>query len=197
MPVEQIQLWIAHYGYGAIVLLLMFGILGLPIPDETLLTLVGYLVSTGTLHPVLSFVSAFVGTTCGITLSYGIGRFGGIRLLRRYGKRIGGTPERIERVRQWFHRRGRWALTLGYFVPGVRHVIAIVAGSSGVGLRHFMVSAYSGAAVWTLFFLSAGYFLGRSWERFPGVMHVVAFSVVVGGLLSYGVYWFVRSRRSN
>jgi membrane protein DedA with SNARE-associated domain len=29
--------WISQYGYGAIFLLLMLGVVGLPVPDETLL----------------------------------------------------------------------------------------------------------------------------------------------------------------
>jgi membrane protein DedA with SNARE-associated domain len=36
--------WIAQYGYVALLGLLMLGIVGLPIPDETLLTFAGYLV---------------------------------------------------------------------------------------------------------------------------------------------------------
>lgn len=35
--------WITHYGYVAIFVLLMLGIVGLPVPDEALLTFVGYL----------------------------------------------------------------------------------------------------------------------------------------------------------
>lgn len=41
---------ISHYSYAAIFSLLMLGIFGLPIPDETLLTFSGYLVSKGDLH---------------------------------------------------------------------------------------------------------------------------------------------------
>ena len=45
----QFFVWIAQYGYLAIFCLLMFGIVGLPVPDETLLTFTGYLVYKGTL----------------------------------------------------------------------------------------------------------------------------------------------------
>jgi len=194
MPIEHLQLWISQYGYGAIVVLLMFGIVGLPVPDETLLTLVGYLIFKGTLHPVLSYLSAFAGTTCGISVSFGIGRFGGARLLRRYGVRFGILPERIERVHRWFELRGKWVIALGYFVPGVRHVVAIVAASSGMAFGHFLMFACSGAAFWTLTFLSAGYLLGREWERFPGIMRIGALAVVAAGLLAYGLYGLAHRR---
>jgi membrane protein DedA with SNARE-associated domain len=41
---QHILAWITEYGYAAIVGLLMLGIVGLPVPDETLLTFTGYLV---------------------------------------------------------------------------------------------------------------------------------------------------------
>ena len=43
--------WIAQYGYGAIFVLLMLGVVGLPVPDETLLVYCGYLISKGVMNP--------------------------------------------------------------------------------------------------------------------------------------------------
>ncbi len=189
MPVEQLQIWILQYGYAAIFGLLMFGIVGLPIPDETLMTLVGYLIFRGTLHPLPAWCAAVAGAASGITLSYGIGRLGGRRVLRRYGPRFHLTPDRVQRAESWFHRYGRWTLVFGYFVPGVRHIIAILAGSSDLRLGFFAAYAYAGAALWSTVFLAAGYLLGEEWDRFPGVAHTVAFAVV--GLLLAGALVFV------
>ena len=50
--------------------LLVLGIVGLPVPDETLLTFSGYLVYQGHLSLPLTFLSGFAGSACGITLSY-------------------------------------------------------------------------------------------------------------------------------
>jgi len=38
---EFVFQWVSTYGYGALFLLLMLGIVGLPIPDETLLVFCG------------------------------------------------------------------------------------------------------------------------------------------------------------
>jgi len=194
MSLEQLLAWLAQYGYGAIFALLMLGIVGLPIPDETLLTLTGYLVFRGTFLTLPSYLSAFLGTVCGITLSYGIGKLGGVRFLRRYGDRFHLTRDRINRANRWFHRRGRWTLTVGYFVPGVRHVIAIVAGTSGVELKYFAIYAYSGAAVWTAVFLCAGIALGEGWEKFPSMMRTAAVIAVGVAVLLFLLYVFVWKR---
>jgi membrane protein DedA with SNARE-associated domain len=144
--------WITHYGYAGIFSLLALGIVGLPIPDETLLVFVGFLIFRGKLHTVPAFVSAFSGAVCGITLSYGLGRGFGTYLVPRWGRFLRLSRERLERVQDWFRRSGRWVLVFGYYVPGVRHLTAYVAGASGLPFRAFAVFAYAGGLVWSLTF---------------------------------------------
>ena len=59
---------------------------------------------------------------------------------------------------------GRWSLVCGYYIAGVRHVTAMVAGASGLEYPIFAVFAYCGATTWVLTFLSLGYFLGDRWQ---------------------------------
>jgi membrane protein DedA with SNARE-associated domain len=151
---------IAHYGYLGIFVLLMLGIVGLPVPDETLLTTAGYLISRGELRLVPTAAAALLGTMCGITLSYTLGRLTGYYLLDKYGPRLHIKPKRVEQVHNWFRRIGGLTLTFGYFVPGVRHLTAYIAGASGLELPRFSFFAYSGAVLWTSAFLAIGYFLG-------------------------------------
>jgi membrane protein DedA with SNARE-associated domain len=197
MPLHEFQVWIAHYGYAAVFFLLVFGIVGLPVPDETLLTLTGYLVFKGTLHLVPSFAVAYLGTVTGITISYGIGRFGGSKFLHRFGARFHIRPEAVEKVHSWFNRWGHWTLTIGYFIPGVRHVIAIVAGSSDVEYRTFAVYAYSGAFLWAGTFISAGYFLGDSWQAFPDTMTTAALWVFAAAVAVASAFWAYRAYRKK
>jgi membrane protein DedA with SNARE-associated domain len=161
---QHILAWITQYGYLAIFSLLVFGIVGLPIPDETLLTFSGYLLYKGHLSAPLAFATALVGSASGITISYQLGRLFGHTLLVRYGKYLHLTPQRIAAAHKWFERIGHWALTFGYFIPGVRHVTAYAAGMSDVRPPQFALFAYSGATLWVAAFLSLGYFLGERWE---------------------------------
>jgi membrane protein DedA with SNARE-associated domain len=156
---------VSQYGYVAIFFLLVLGIIGLPIPDETMLTFSGYLIYSGHLNLVATLLTAFAGSMCGITGSYLIGRTGGLYVIHKYGRYIHVTEERIEYVHRWFDRAGHWALFVGYFIPGVRHFTAIVAGTSKLEFPKFALFAYSGALVWVSAFLSLGYFLGEQWSR--------------------------------
>src|SRR5689334_10376864 len=102
--------WISSYGYGAIFFLLVLVIVGLPIPDETLLVFSGYLISQGRLNPVGAFIAAVAGSWCGITVSYIIGRTLGLGVVHRFGRYLHVTEERLAKVHQWFDRIGHWAL---------------------------------------------------------------------------------------
>ena len=73
--------WVATYGYFAIFGLLVFGIVGIPVPDEFLLTGCGFLIYRGDLHAIPAFASALGGSMCGITCSYIIGRTLGWKFL--------------------------------------------------------------------------------------------------------------------
>ena len=126
--------WVSSYGYAAIFGLLIFGIVGIPVPDEFLLTGCGFLVFQGHLRLAPALASAWAGSACGITCSYLIGRTVGWKFLHsRAGRLLHIRDEHIRRVHDWFDRIGHWALLAGYFIPGVRHFTAIVAGTSKLG----------------------------------------------------------------
>jgi membrane protein DedA with SNARE-associated domain len=162
MPHHILLHWLNAYGYYALFGSMVFGIIGLPVPDETLLTLSGYLVLKGEFSFLPAYASALLGSATGITVSYLIGRSGGVRIVSRYGRHVHLTVERLNLVNSWFTRVGKWALTIGYFVPGVRHLTALTAGTSKVQYRVFALFAYSGAVLWSLTFISLGYFLGQA-----------------------------------
>jgi len=162
---QQVLGWISQYGYLAVFLLLMCGIVGLPVPDETLLTFSGYLVFKGHLSLPLAFATALAGSATGITISYALGRTFGIKLIHRYGRYVRITEEHVRKAHAWFQRVGHWGLTFGYFVPGVRHLTAYAAGMSDVEPHQFALFAYAGACLWVSTFLGIGYFLGERWQN--------------------------------
>ena len=168
---ELISNWISEYGYSALFLLLMLGIVGLPIPDETLLTFSGYLIFRNQLALMPTMATAFLGSSCGITLSYVIGRRLGLYFVRTIGRRLRIGPDDLDKVNAWYRRWGKYALVFGYFLPGVRHLVAFVAGSSKLPWVIFMPFAYIGALLWSATFLGLGYGLGETWAQASASVH--------------------------
>jgi membrane protein DedA with SNARE-associated domain len=190
--------WITQHGYAGIFSLLIFGIVGLPVPDEWLLTFSGYLVFKQTLMFVPTFGAAFLGSSCGITVSYTLGRIFDTYVLLKYGSYVHITPERLERVHSWFERRGRWTLPAGYFIPGVRHLTGYVAGASELRFSTFAVFAYTGAFCWAAVFITLGYFLGEEWNRVLQSIDETKFLMVglaVAAIAGWFVFVYLRRRR--
>jgi membrane protein DedA with SNARE-associated domain len=134
------------------------GIFGLPIPDELLLTLTGGMVRRGELSVASTVAAAVAGSVTGITLSYTLGRLG-VRVL---GHLPAIERDTIERGQLRFQRFGKWLLAFGCFVPGVRHVTAVAAGSMSLDVRTFCAYAYPGAALWSMTFVAIGYYAGAA-----------------------------------
>ena len=98
LDLDMVLQWVSLYGPAALFVLLILGIVGLPVPDETLMVFCGALIGKGTLNPLATFSAAFAGSVCGITISYIIGRTAGKPFLDKFGPWMHLTPARLEQV---------------------------------------------------------------------------------------------------
>ncbi|ANY69244.1 hypothetical protein BBD42_24235 [Paenibacillus sp. BIHB 4019] len=189
-------LWfIAHYGYIGIFGALVLGIIGLPVPDEILMTFSGYLISKGRLHYIPTVIVSVIGSFAGMTISYYIGYKLGHPFLEKYGRKIHITKERLDHTQAWFKRFGKFALTIGYFIPGVRHLTAYSAGISRWSFRSFSLYAAPGAMLWAVTFITLGTYIGEHWRVVTEMIHRYLLISVVMLLAAGLVLWFVRKTR--
>jgi len=193
---EPGQKWIVRHGYGAIFLLLMLGIIGIPVPDETLLVFAGYLSSKGTLRLEPTVVTAFLGSACGISISYAIGRFLGLPALVKLGPLLHLRPEHVDQAHRWVKRWGKYSLLLAYFIPGYRHLAAFVVGASLLEPTVFARFAYTGALIWASCFVGLGYVAGEEWQHLIPVLHTSLRIAMLAGVavLVAGVGWLLLRR---
>jgi membrane protein DedA with SNARE-associated domain len=169
------------------------------VPDETLLAFTGYMVFKGHLSLAPAFAAALGGSLCGITFSYTLGRKFGLPLIHRYGKYLRIREEHLVKAHAWFARVGHWALTLGYFVAGVRHFTAYAAGMSAVEPQQFALYAYSGGIVWVSTFIGLGYFLGDRWEAVQKNIdrYLLGGAIAAALLIAAGLAWRKWGRKGH
>jgi membrane protein DedA with SNARE-associated domain len=173
----------------------VFGIFGVPIPDELLLTVAGSLIRKGELDAGRAVFATISGCISGITLSYVVGHTVAVATLRRV---VHLSAESLQRGRRWFRRFGPWLLAFGYFVPGVRHVTAIAAGTASLEFGRFALFAYSGAVLWCSVFLGAGYLAGDRWnEILTSVRHhsTTGAIALLGIVAAYVAFLWARDAR--
>lgn len=187
--------WLTQYGYAGLFVLLILGIVGAPVPDETLLVFCGYLVYSGRLQFAGILLAGFGGSVCGITISYYLGLKFGRKVLDRYGRYLRVTPLHIQRAEGLFARIGPGLLSIGYFIPAVRHFTALIAGTSGMRFGKFALFAYTGAAVWVATFVTLGFVFADRWEHTSEVVHRISLIAAGLGASVLLCVWFWRRRR--
>ncbi len=158
---ETLSFWLLHYGGIALFCLLVLGILALPVPEETLMVIAGTLIRKGHLVMGWTLLAAYLGSMCGISLSYFLGKIAGNYFLDKCSKWLGITKKQRDKAHAWVEKYGTWSLFFGYFIPGVRHFTGIFAGITALEYRRFALYAYTGAFLWASLFLSIGYFFGN------------------------------------
>src|SRR2546429_7494379 len=105
---ETLLAWIQNYGAVSLFFLMMLGIIGLPIPDETLLGFSGYLIFKGKLDPIFTFSVAFLGSMNSITVSYFLRRIYGLKVNHKYGNYLHSTEGRYQKIQKRLDRIRLW-----------------------------------------------------------------------------------------
>ncbi|BFH64206.1 DedA family protein [Paenibacillus azoreducens] len=173
----EIMVYLTQYGYIALFILLALGILGVPIPDETLIATFGGMIAQGHFRFASALAVTFLGSMTGMLISYTLGRKIGKPLLDRYGKWVRLTPKRLHSAEKWFKRYGSWSILFGYFVPGLRHLSAYMAGISKLPLSRYIMLAAAGAFVFCTTFLLIGHAVGYHWSDIAMMMERSSFKI--------------------
>jgi membrane protein DedA with SNARE-associated domain len=190
---ETLNYLISSYGYWGIFACLATGVFGIPVADEVILLGAGYLISSGVLQPLTSLMAIILGSYCGAILNYIVGRTVGGKLLAYWGKSNPSRLSKLDYVVAWFQRVGRWGLPVGYFIPGIRHLLPLVAGLSRLHVGIFALLAGSGCCLWSLTLLSLGYVLGGEWPRLWD--YLKSSGMIIPGVCILAVLILVLARR--
>src|SRR5208337_2780052 len=102
---RTLEPYLNHYGYLAVFAAIFLEDFGVPMPGETLLIAGALLASQGSFNIYVLAVTALCAATLGDNVGYAIGRFGGRRLVLRYGKYALLTPARLMRAERFFETR--------------------------------------------------------------------------------------------
>ena len=185
---------IGHWGYAAIFVVVVLGNIGVPLPEETVLALAGYLVWRGDMRLSVVLVVGIISAVAGDNLGYWLGRRYGRTALPRYARWVLGHPERLASMEDFVARRGPFAVFAARFIPGVRFMAGPLAGGLGMRSGAFFAANVLGAVVYVPVAVAAGYAigygLGEYVERLRWVMgqveRIVLAVVLLGALVLIG-----------
>ncbi|CAM3360674.1 DedA family protein [Vagococcus fessus] len=160
MVSEKFEFYIINYGYITIFLSLILGLVGLPIPDEVLMSIIGYYSNTDKINFAMALCVAVIGTVLGMTLSYFIGRYIGGKALTGLFKWLGIKQSKFDKIERWMDKYGFLTIIMGFFIPGFRHMTFYFCGMTRYSLKKYLTVGIIAAFIWTLFYLIIGRFVG-------------------------------------
>ncbi len=189
MGAHEIHHLVREYGCWLVFAAVALQALGPPVPGTTVLIAAAVYAATGGL-PITGVIAAgALGALVGTTVGYGIGRWGGERLLLVVGARLRQNPARVHQLRCAFAAHGGVWLVVGRFFTGGRNVMGLLAGSSGMPIRRFLPISAAAALAWTLVNALEYYFFGHAllaagtWLKVVLVCAGIAWMVLSFGLL--------------
>jgi membrane protein DedA with SNARE-associated domain len=184
-----------QYGYGAVFALVMVESLGIPLPGETMLIAAAlYAGASGHLAVELIWAVAAAGAVVGDSVGYGLGRYGGFRLLLRYGSKLRVDAGKLRVGRLVFERHGGKVVFFGRFVSVLRTYAAMLAGANQMAYRRFLAFNAAGGIVWSGVYAFGFYYAGSSLERARGPVDV-ALGVGAGVVVLAFLAWARRNAR--
>lgn len=195
---------IEHWGYLAIFVFVILGNLGIPVPEESILILAGYLVWQGDLRLPLVLIVGILSAVAGDNLGYWIGRRFGQATVERYGRWVRLTPARLDATRRFVTRYGSFGVFAARFIAGLRFLAGPLAGSTGLPPLAFITANTLGALLYVPTMVAAGYGVAygfgdyvKRFERVVGkVEHVVVFGAILGTIAVFG-WRALRARRDR
>lgn len=187
---------IDQYGAWIVFAVVFLELVGLPLPGETVL--VSAAIYAGTAHNLsitVVIIGAALGAAAGSAVGFWIGEYFGYRLLVRYGSYIGVTETRIKIAQYLFRRRGVTVVLVARFVAVLRSIAGFVAGASRMSVTRFMVANGAGAVAWALIDGFAGFYLGKTFEKFARPAAMVL--AVIVAIAIAGVFFYLRRKEQE
>ena len=187
-------------GYLGVMLLMALENLFPPIPSELVLALGGFMTIQTNMTVVGVTVAATIGATAGAIILYYVGRLLSEERLQRFcasklGRLLGFEIADIKRAGAWFVKRGAVAVFVCRFVPLVRSLISIPAGSAHMRLSVFLPFTILGTLIWNLVLVSLGRVAGSAWQsvaQYFDIYSTVAIIALMLALVSAGTIIFKR-----
>ncbi|WP_042404900.1 DedA family protein [Streptacidiphilus carbonis] len=169
-----------HWGYLAVAFLVFVEDFGIPVPGETVMIAAAVYAGTGRLNILAVAIIAVLAAILGDNVGYAIGRFGGHRLIERYGRYILLTPARVARAEAFFTRHGGKIVVAARFIEGLRQANGIIAGLAEMPWRRFLAFNALGAALWVGAWVTLGDLAGQHLDTlYPAIQRYELYLLAV------------------
>jgi membrane-associated protein len=171
-------------------------LIGFFLPGDTLLFTAGFLAYKGDLNiwllvPLL-FLAAFAGDQTG----YFVGRRAGEKFFTKENAKIL-KKSHVEKTHAFFEKYGGKTIILARFVPIVRTLAPVMAGTGKMSYKKFVSFNAIGAALWGIGITLLGYFLGKSIgaEKVDKYLLPIIAVIFVASFIPPAIEWYLHKKK--
>lgn len=184
--------FVAQYGpwVYALLFLIVFvetGVVVMPfLPGDSLLFVVGALCGAGLMSYPLACAVLLVAAILGDQCNYSIGRYFGPKVFQWEDSRFF-NRRAFDKAHAFYERYGGVTVILARFMPFIRTFVPFVAGVAEMTRSKFTFFNVSGALIWVLGLVTAGYVFGNlPWVQ-ANLSKIIWALILVPGLIAiYG-----------
>ena len=177
--------------YGGVILLmvLLAGALGIPLPTTLMVIVSGAFIRQGIIDLAPTLTLGIIGVVIGDSLSYAMGYFS-----KGWAEQKFGSNKSWMKAQEIFKKRGGLAIYLTRFlITPLAIPTNLIAGSTGYSYWRFVTYAFLGEGTWLLMFGGLGYTFGDQWEMISQLMG--DFSGLLLGLVTLAAAAYVWRKR--
>ena len=166
-----------------------------PIPGDTFTAFGAFLVGTKRLHPFGVYISTTLGSFSGFMFLFWVGSLLGRRYFIERDYRFFKAQD-IIRAEEWFRKYGYLLILFNRFLPGIRSVISLAGGISGLKIFKVAALALISSCAWNTIWISLGSVVGNNWETVRAKMTYVMlrYNLTILALLGLVILIFALKR---
>ncbi|MBF1067207.1 MAG: DedA family protein [Porphyromonadaceae bacterium] len=156
-----------HLNYFWVMVLMAIESSFIPFPSEVVVPPAAYKAATGEMDLFLVILFATIGSDIGALVNYYLAKYLGRPIVYKFAaSRLGRlcllSPEKVEKAEGYFVKNGVTSTLVGRLVPGIRQLISIPAGLSGMPVGRFLLYTTIGAGAWNVVLALLGWFIGKT-----------------------------------
>ncbi|MGM9887106.1 MAG: DedA family protein [Lactococcus sp.] len=190
-----------QFGYFGVAFLIMIENIFPPIPSEVILTFGGFMTTYTELGVWGVVIAATIGSVLGAVILYYIGYVLSVDRLEtmisgKLGKILRLKKGDIRKAESWFMKRGYATIFFCRFIPLIRSLISIPAGSAKMKFPNFLLLTTLGTLIWNVVLVFLGRALGNNWESIAQILdnysNITVMVLVV--VFIAAVFYFIKKR---
>jgi membrane protein DedA with SNARE-associated domain len=184
---------VAPVAYPALVVLLLGCGVGMPLSEDVILVVAGYLVGRGYTNPWWTAVICYPCVLAGDMLLYEAGRRLGHWTWAKKPLKTVFTPARRRFAEKFFAHWGILSVAIARQVIGLRSPAFVFAGVARMPRAKFIVTDALAGLVAVPLFMVIGYFIARGVEKLGRSIHWVELGLLGAALLGGAIFLGVRA----